>query len=79
MLSEQNRAAAMAALGEEIIALIATRVADLGGDDGDTLSIGAAACSSIAVAFVATKAVDAPAAIALVGLLAESAARDIYG
>lgn len=78
-MNEFERAAAMGAIAEELIPIITAKVVAMGGDHGDVLSVAVGACTSVAIAFAATKATTAPAAIALVTLMAESAAKDIYG
>lgn len=78
-MNEFERAAAMAVIGEELVSIITAKVVAQGGDEGDILSIAVGALSGTAVAFAATKATSASAAIALVTLMAESAAKDIYG
>ncbi len=78
-MDEQQRADLAESLGNDILALIAARCAANGADGGDILAIGLCATAGIAVAIAATKAVDAAAAVALVRLTAEAAAKDIYG
>jgi organic hydroperoxide reductase OsmC/OhrA len=78
-MNEFERAAATGIIREELFTLITAKVVAMGGNPGDVLSIAVSACVSTAVAFAATRATTASAAIALVSLTAEGAARDIYG
>ncbi|KKC27416.1 hypothetical protein [Sphingomonas sp. SRS2] len=79
MLDEFQRAAATGAISEDLISMITAKVVAVGGDDRDVHSIAVGACVAVAVAFAATRAISAKAAVALVTLTAEGAAKEIYG